>query len=197
MNTKQSDDPRKVWGDCKDASSLQRCFREDKQTLLTTIYSALYGELRDKDGRQQQAVTWGLTILTGSGLAGMFTGSPKLSKSVAVMLCVLLALFTLVLHRTLFFLSEERMSIARQLDRIHQIMGAFEDGYYYKESTLFDPVWKGFGFDPVRDANYTLTQFFVTVLWIAFVVAVLVLFYQAGIIQLGFGIFTRLTGLGS
>ena len=75
------------------------------------------------------------------------------------MLSILLALFTMVLHQTLFHLSEERMSIARQLDRIHQIMGAFEDGYYYKESTLFDPAWKGFGFDPNRDANYKLTWF--------------------------------------
>ena len=172
MITKQSDDHRKIWWDAKDASSLQRCFRDDKQTLLTTIYSTLYGELRDKDGRQQQAVTWGLTILTGSSLIGMLTG-PRLSPSVAALLCVLLALLTVVLHQTLFHLSAERMSIARQLDRIHQIMGAFEDGYYYKESTLFDPVWKGFGFDPDRDANYKLTWFFVKVLWIALVVAVL------------------------
>jgi hypothetical protein len=185
MNTKQSDDPHKIWWDAKDVSSLQRCFINDKQTLLTTIYSTLYGELRDKDGRQQQAVTWGLTILTGSSLTGMLAG-PTLSPSVAAMFCVLLALFTLVLHQTLFHLSTERMSIARQLDRIHQIMGAFEDGYYYKESTLFDPAWKGFGFDRDRDENYTLTWFFVKVLWIAFIVAVLVLFRLARIIPLGF-----------
>jgi len=79
MYTKQSDDPRKVWVDAKDTSSLQRCFTEDKQTLLTTIYSALYAELRDRDGRQQQAVTWGLTMLTGSSLIGMFAGSKNLT----------------------------------------------------------------------------------------------------------------------
>jgi len=78
------------------------------------------------------------------------------------------------------FLSEERMSIARQLDRIHQLIGAFEDGFFYSEGPLFDPVWRGWGLHPKRDTNTRLGRFFTVFLWAAFVGDVFILALLAG-----------------
>jgi hypothetical protein len=166
---------RVSWTRVKDMPAIERLIDADKRGSLSAIYSGLYTELIDKDARQQQAVTWGVTILAGSGLIGVVTGSSSIQPISAVFIGILLALVTGILTRLIRFLSEERMSIARQLDRVHQIMGAFEDGYFYREGALFDPVWRGWGFDPERDANTRIARFFVLFLWAAFAADVFVL----------------------
>nr|NJM04758.1 hypothetical protein [Desulfobacula sp.] len=100
----------------------------DKLDFLKTIYNGLYSELRDVHSRQQQVVAWGFTILTSGGFLTLFLSS-TLRIEGGIVFSFVLALLTLTLSQTISFLSEDRMSIARQLDRIHQIMGAFTKVY--------------------------------------------------------------------
>lgn len=155
----------------------------NKLDFLKTIYGNLYGELRDVHARQQQIVGWGFTILTGGGFITL-----ALSNSVSlvgvIIFSIALTFLTIALTRTLSFMSEDRMSIARQIDRMHQIMGAFKKDFYCKETTLLDPIWYGWGFDKGRDANWDLMRFYQLVLWVILVSDVLVLVNKAGLIAL-------------
>lgn len=155
----------------------------DKLDILKAVYGGLYSELRDKHSRQQQIVAWGFTVLTGAGFITL-TISNTLSLTGAIIFSIILALLTFVLSRTIRFLSRDRMSIARQLDRIHQIMGIFEKGFYCKDTTLLDPVWYGWGFDKTRDANWKLSGFYQLVLWVIYGLDVLLLINKTGLIAL-------------
>jgi hypothetical protein len=155
----------------------------DKLDILKTLHSSLYGELRDKHSRQQQVVAWGFTILTGGGFITLVI-SDALSMLGVIIFSISLAFLTFALTRTIGLLSKDRMSIARQLDRIHQVMRVFEEGSYYKGGTLFDPVWYGWGFDEARDANWELSKYYQMVLWIIYVSDVLILLNKAGLVFL-------------
>lgn len=149
----------------------------EKRTNLNLIYAALYAELRDKDSRQQQAVTWGITALAGGGmLTATLKDLQELSGLAAALLAVLLGSLTFVLHKIILSLARDRMSIARQLDRMHELMQVFEPKIYYKESSLFDPVWRGWGFDLKRDVNYRLSKLLLAVLWVEYVLLISLLF---------------------
>lgn len=149
---------------------------------MKIIYSNLYSELRDVHARQQQIVTWGITILTGVGFA-ILSLSSTLKIDGSIIFSIALALLTLALTKTMDFLSEDRMSIARQLDRIHQIIGAFTKDSYVKDTTLLDPIWYGWGFDGNRDSNQRLSQTYKTVIWAIFVADFLILIGKAGIVS--------------
>jgi hypothetical protein len=57
------------------------------------------------------------------------------------------------------------MSIARQVDRVHRVMGAFSKGYYYEESMLLDPRWYGWGFEPGNVSNVALGRKYTLLIW--------------------------------
>lgn len=142
--------------------------KERDKSYLLAIYSALYAELRDKDARQQQAVTWGITILAGGGLMGSLLKEGPFAVQTAMLAVAVLGLLAWVLSSIVLALAEDRMSIARQLDRIHELMGVFDAGRYYPAASLFDPVWRGWGFDRQRDVNYHHSKRFAVVIWIVF-----------------------------
>ncbi len=75
------------------------------------------------------------------------------------------------------------MSIARQLDRMHQIMGVFKKDYYAKGLTLFDPIWSGWGFERDRDVNWRLSRTYQIVLWAILITDVLLLLNKAHVIS--------------
>jgi hypothetical protein len=155
----------------------------DKLDFLKTIYNGLYSELRDTHSRQQQVVAWGFTILTGGGFLTLFLSS-TLRIEGSVIFSFALALLTFTLTKTINFLSEDRMSIARQLDRIHQIMGAFTKDLYVEDTTLLDPIWYGWGFDKNHDVNWRLSRIYQIVLWCIFALDVLLLIDKAGVISI-------------
>lgn len=153
----------------------------DKIGFLKTIYDGLYAELRDIHTRQQQAVAWGMTILTGGGFITLVL-SGKPSPLGTVVFSMGLAALTFVITKTLNFLSEDRMSIARQVDRVHLLMGVFMKGYYVVDNTLFDPSWYGWGFEKSRDVNWRLSRLYQIVLWGIFAIDVIVLLNKAELI---------------
>ena len=155
----------------------------DKLDFLKTIYNGLYSELRDAHSRQQQVVAWGFTILTGGGFLTLALAN-TLRLGGSVILAFALALLTFALTKTISFLAEDRMSIARQLDRIHQIMGAFTKDVYVKDTSLLDPVWYGWGFDKNHDVNWRLSRLYQIVLWGIFVTDVMLLMGKAGVISI-------------
>jgi len=175
------EETRKAWWKIHQDGEFQLEFEIDqsmKPGFLSTIYSGLYSELRDIHSRQQQVVAWGFTLLAGGGFFTLIiTNSISLLQS--VIFSAILGMLTYILTRTLGFLSEDRMSIARQLDRIHQIMGAFTKDQYVQGTTLFDPVWYGWGFDKKRDVNWRLSQVYRTILWIVFVTDVVLIFIKS------------------
>lgn len=154
----------------------------EKLEFLKMIYTNLYSELREVHTRQQQVVTWGVTILTGVGFA-ILALSNALKIGGSIIFSIALALLTLILTKTIDFISEDRMSIARQLDRIHQIIGAFTKDFYAKDTTLFDPIWYGWGFDRNRDSNQRLNQIYKMVIWAIFVADFLILIGKAGVVS--------------
>lgn len=175
-----SEETRKAWWKIHQDGEFQLEFEIDqsmKPGFLSTIYSGLYSELRDIHSRQQQVVAWGFTLLAGGGfLTLIITNSISLLQS--VIFSAILGMLTYILTRTLGFLSEDRMSIARQLDRIHQIMGVFTKDQYVQGTTLFDPVWYGWGFDKERDVNWRLSQTYKTVLWVVLIIDVILIFIK-------------------
>lgn len=154
----------------------------DKLDFLKTIYNELYGELRDVHSRQQQIVAWGLTILTGGGFLSLVLAD-TLSIIGSLLFSIGLGVLTFALTKTIWFLSEDRMSIARQLDRMHQIMGAFTKDFYIRDTTLFDPIWYGWGFEKEYDVNWKLSRTYRVVLWTIFVTDVLILLNKAAVIS--------------
>jgi hypothetical protein len=178
MNKQELETKRDIWWKLQQ-QSLSRSIDvsdADKRSFLGTVSNALYAELRDKDSRQQQAVTWGVTILAGGGLlSATLKDVQQLSLVTVLPLATILGLLTWVLDRIILSLAEDRMSIARQLDRVHEVLGVFDEGYYYGESSLFDPIWRGWGFDTKRDANYQHSQKFRVVIWIAYAFVILLL----------------------
>ena len=179
MELQNSNQDTPSWWDLQKRSLTQTVEMNDvdKRSFLNLIYPALYAELRDKDSRQQQAVTWGVTILTGGGiLSAALKDAQQLSLTTTLFLIALLGVLAWVLDRIVQSLADDRMSIARQLDRIHEVIGVFDSGYYYSEGSLFDPTWRGWGFDPARDVNYQHSQKFRAIIWVAFVLDALVLF---------------------
>jgi len=181
----QDDRARKTWWNLRETEVEITFGIEDSEKfdLLKTVYSSLYSELRDKHARQQQAVAWGFTLLTGGGFVTL-AFSNTLSLVGAIVFSVSLAFVTFALTRTISILSADRMSIARQLDRIHQIMGVFRKDFYCRGTTLFDPVWRGWGFDPERDVNARLGKVYQVVLWTVFASDLIVLMDKAGLIEL-------------
>jgi hypothetical protein len=177
---------REAWWDLHQTGEYERPFDIDdghKQDFLQTVYDALYGELADKHARQQQIVTWGFTILSGGGFISLAILN-TLAIGEAIALSIALASLTFALARTLGLLAEDRMSIARQLDRVHQIMGVFEKDFYCKGTTLFDPLWCGWGFDKKRDSNWRLARVYQLVLWVLLATDVLILLNRAGSISI-------------
>lgn len=154
----------------------------NKLDFLETVYSELYSELREIHSRQQQVVTWGLTLLTGGGFVTLVL-SNTLAVEGSIIFSIALAFLTFALTKTLGFLSEDRMSIARQLDRMHQIMGVFKKDYYAKGLTLFDPIWSGWGFERDRDVNWRLSRTYQIVLWAILITDVLLLLNKAHVIS--------------
>ena len=174
---------RKAWWNLYRTGEYEMAFEIDdthKLGFLHTVYEGLYRELADKHTRQQQIVAWGLTILSGGGFISL-TISDNLALEGAVAFSISLAFLTFALVRTIGILSEDRMSIARQLDRIHQIMGAFKKDFYCRGATLFDPLWSGWGFDEQRDVNWQLSRVYQVVLWVLFVTDVVILMNKAGL----------------
>jgi hypothetical protein len=94
------------------------------------------------------------------------------SRSVLLTVAVVFAAFLILvvvgywLHRTILALSTDRMSIARQLDRIHQIFGAFKYGMYCEETSLLTPMYYGWGFEPKFDASHQHARAYAMMLWI-------------------------------
>lgn len=154
----------------------------NKLDFLETVYGELYSELREIHSRQQQVVTWGLTLLTGGGFVTLVL-SNTLAVEGSIIFSIALAFLTFALTKTLGFLSEDRMSIARQLDRMHQIMGVFKKDYYAKGLTLFDPIWSGWGFERDRDVNWRLSRTYQIVLWAILITDVLLLLNKAHVIS--------------
>ena len=175
------EEARSMWWQIHETNDLQNELNIDnsiKINFLTTIYNGLYGELRDTHTRQQQVITWGSTVLAGGGLLTLII-SNAVSIPQKIIFAIALGLLTFILTRTITFLSEDRMSIARQLDRIHQIMGAFTKDYYVNGTTLLDPIWYGWGFDKDKDINWRLIRIYTYVLWAIFLVDVILLFTKA------------------
>lgn len=177
---------RETWWKLYESGEYETAFtidESDKLDILKTLYSSLYSELKDKHSRQQQVVGWGFTILTGGGFFALVL-SNALTLVGVIIFSVALAFLTFSVTKTIRFLSEDRMSIARQLDRIHQIMGVFKTDFYCKGTTLFDPVWYGWGFDEERDSNKDLSKIYQLVLWVIFASDVLILVNKAGLIAI-------------
>ena len=176
-----SEEMKEAWWKIHEDGKFQLEFEIDqsmKPGFLSTIYSGLYSELRDIHSRQQQVVAWGFTLLAGGGFFTLIiTNSISLVQS--VIFSIILGILTYILTETLSFLSKDRMSIARQLDRIHQIMGVFTKDQYVKGTTLFDPVMYGWGFDKERDVNWRLSQIYKIVLWVVFLIDVILIFIKA------------------
>ncbi len=182
----QNDNTREAWWQIHRTGeyvSLLEADNSDKLDFLKAIYDGLYSELRDIHSRQQQVVAWGFTILTGGGFLTLLL-SNSLKIEGATLFSIALALLTFTLTKTIDFLSEDRMSIARQLDRIHQIMGAFAKDTYVKGTTLLDPIWYGWGFDKNNDVNWRLSRIYRVVLWFIFFTDVLILMNKAGVIAI-------------
>jgi hypothetical protein len=177
---------RKAWWNLHRTGEYQTAFEvgdPEKLDFLRAVYGELYGELREKHARQQQIVAWGFTILSGGGFISLAISDTSAMEAV-IAFSVSLASLTFALTRTIRFLSEDRMSIARQLDRIHQILGAFREDFYCKGTTLFDPIWYGWGFDKRRDVNWQLSKVYQVVLWLLFATDVLILMSKAGLISI-------------
>lgn len=177
---------REAWWDLYRTGEHETAFDIDdshKLDFLQTVYNGLYGELADKHAKQQQIVAWGFTLLSGGGFISLTISNPLAVERV-IALSISLAFLTFALARTMSFLSEDRMSIARQLDRIHQIMGTFQKDFYCKGTTLFDPVWYGWGFDRERDVNWRLSRIYQVVLWVLFATDVLILMNKAGLVSI-------------
>jgi hypothetical protein len=62
------------------------------------------------------------------------------------------------------------MSIARQLDRIHQIFGAFKYGMYCEKTSLLTPMYYGWGFEPESDTNHRHARAYAVMLWMLCVI---------------------------
>ena len=155
---------------------------ETKSTFLGAIYAQLYSELRDKERNQQQLVTWALTILTSSGLFSMLLTEEGDLFPAAVFSFMLLGA-TWILTDGIRALVDDRMSIGRQLDRIHRIMGGFTKGYYYAESMLFDPIWYGWGFEPERDSNVLLGRRYRALIWALCVFDIVIVFSKSAMFK--------------
>ena len=161
-----------IWSKNVDISSQNE---NVKPGYLSTIYNQLYSELREKEKNQQQLVTWALSILTGTGFFSLIlkTKSDTIST---IVFALMLIVVTWILCKGIQALVADRMSIGRQLDRIHRIMGGFTKGYYYSHSTLFEPSWYGWGFEPDRDSNFQLGIKYKFLLWILCIFNILLLF---------------------
>jgi hypothetical protein len=147
---------------------------KNKIAILTTVYNALYSELRDKDGRLQQVVSWGFTLLSGAGIFALQSlPTPKTmlpAVSIVIGAQLMLGLVGVWLSWTIRALSTDRMSIARQLDRIHQVFGVFKYGMYCQDTTLFSPMYYGWGLNAKFDANHGHARAYTTMLLILCVI---------------------------
>lgn len=171
---KQFEELRTKWWQTHQSGNVHTVMSLDDNTkleFLKMIYQGLYSELQSIHSSQQQIVGWGFAILSGGGFL-ISTGIGELSWFSAVLLIGVLGGLTYIATSTLRFLSEDRMSITRQLDRIHQISQAFKADVYAKGTSLFDPIWYGWGFEPKRDVNWKLSKSYQIVLWLIFTIDV-------------------------
>ncbi|MDV6375897.1 hypothetical protein [Deinococcus arenicola] len=135
-----------------------------RQAALFVMYNALYAELRDKDTRTKDVVTWGVTGLTGSVFLGALSNYKDLTHTGSNAQILAVVVFCGVLCLTIIRLAEDRASIARILNRMHQVMGVFKNGVYVKNSTLFPPNWRGWGHNTWRDEVYWQSRIYVILL---------------------------------
>jgi hypothetical protein len=174
---------RNRWWELHQANNIQSAIELDPSTkleFLKMIYQGLYAELQSIHSSQQQIVGWGFAILSGGGFL-ISIGSDQLSWIVVILLIAILGGLTYVATSTIRFLSEDRMSIARQLDRIHQVAQTFKTDVYVRETTLFDPIWHGWGFEPKNDVNWKLARSYQVVLWLIFAIDVALLVNSLGL----------------
>lgn len=117
---------RKQWYELKE-DKIRPNFEKDslKSEFITVIYSQLYSEVREKEKSQQQLVTWSITMLTGSSFVSLISKLHENNLAIFILILVLL-LGTWILTSGIISLAKDRMSIGRQLDRIHKVMETFK-----------------------------------------------------------------------
>lgn len=154
-----------------------------KQAFLIAMYNNLYSELRDKDTRVVQVVAWGITGLSATILTTLLSASsgPAITTYGARILTGVVIGFTLTLGLLGYHIANDRAAIARQLNRMHQVMLAFTPGAYYggntfPYTTIFNPSWQGWGHKKFRDAN-TLVGLIYGVLLVAVAIAAILLIW--------------------
>lgn len=131
---------------------------------LTTVYNALYAELRDKDTRQQQVITWALSILFGAGILSAFS-QDKMPKVGYLALAALVGVGTAMFVTLLIGIARDRMGIAQTLDRFHHAMEMHTKGAFLADEPLMPPEWRGWGTSWRQD-----THMFYAMMLIALVV---------------------------
>ena len=151
-----------------------------RQAALIAMYNALYAELRDKDARTKDVVTWGVTGLTGSILLGALSNYKNLTLVGAVLLIVAVIILCSTLCITIHTLAGDRLSIARILNRMHQAMGAFKPGVYFNGSSLLPSTWIGWGHDPSRDEVYWQSRLYIILLVLITITAIAMILGLSG-----------------
>ena len=126
----------------QDISSGDPAHRKD---YLLAIYQQLYGELRAREQQERQWTTWTFSLLTLAAVLGA-----DLKKAVdfpaAYFVFAALTLFTALSTYSVWDNVRGKIDIMQNIDRMHQVMGAFTKGCYYESSSLLQPSWYGWGF---------------------------------------------------